>query len=76
MAAESIRTKEILISKKNKVVVKTKISIPRLDIESSSRYGLQQGTVDLLRKGVCVFCGAYLTNQTPSAIQIATRGSL
>jgi hypothetical protein len=43
MAAETIQTSEIPISKKNKVVVKIKISIPRFDIDSSSPLWLAAG---------------------------------
>jgi hypothetical protein len=43
MAAETIQTSEIPISKKNKVVVKIKIRIPRFDIDSSSSLWLAAG---------------------------------
>jgi hypothetical protein len=43
MAAETIQTNEIPISKKNEVVVKIKVSIPRFDIDSSSPLSLAAG---------------------------------
>ena len=43
MAAETIQTSEIPISKKNKAVVEIKLSIPRFDIDSSSPLWLAAG---------------------------------